>query len=58
LVGTKLDAVEDRSEALKILEETARIFAVEARAISAVTGEGIPEVTGLIFKLYERCEEV
>ncbi len=57
LVGTKLDAVEDREEALKILDETAQVFGVEARAISAVTGDGIPEITGLLFNLYERCEE-
>jgi len=42
LVGTKLDAVAGREEACSALEAAARAEGVDAYAISAATGEGVP----------------
>ncbi len=55
LVGTKLDAVGDREAALGEMTQVASHYGVQSMAISAVTGEGIDRLVGLVF---ERVEEV
>jgi GTP-binding protein len=55
LVGTKLDAVVERETALDDLTRVADRYGVVSMAVSAVTGEGIDRLVGLMF---ERVEEV
>jgi GTP-binding protein len=57
LVGTKLDAVTDREAVLAELEDTAAANGVRATAISAVTGEGVDKLVGLLFDLVEEVRE-
>ncbi len=57
LVGTKLDAVADRDEALAELESVAGEYGVGSGAISAVTGEGVDLVLRLLFDLTEEMRE-
>jgi len=54
LVGTKIDAVADREQALADLEAVAQGYGVRWAAISAVTGEGINQ---LVRMLLENVEE-
>jgi GTP-binding protein len=56
LVGTKLDAVADRDESLAGLEATAAQFGVDFCAISAVTGEGVNRLLGMLFGLIDELE--
>jgi len=56
LVGTKLDAVEDRDRAMAELQELAVRYGVDACAISAVTGEGVDRLVGMLFQLIEKQE--
>ncbi len=51
LVGTKLDAVSEREPALTELERAAAAYGVPWLAVSAVTGEGLRELVGLLFSL-------
>lgn len=53
LVGTKLDAVFDRESALSELATVAADHGVRYAAISAVTGEGIVPLVGMLFELVE-----
>ncbi len=57
LVGTKLDAVDDREAALAELAAVATSYGVRSIAISAVTGEGIDRLVGLLFDLVEEVIE-
>jgi GTP-binding protein len=57
LVGTKLDAVTDREAVLAELEATAAANGVRATAISAVTGEGVDKLVGMLFDLVEEVRE-
>lgn len=50
LVGTKLDAVGDDEPRVAELEACARAHRVSAVAISAVTGRGLPELLGELFR--------
>jgi GTP-binding protein len=56
LVGTKLDAVADRDVALADLAATAAQFGVDFCAISAVTGEGVDRLLGMLFGLIDELE--
>jgi len=56
LVGTKLDAVDDRDEATAELAELAAHNGVDHCAISAVTGEGVNRLIGMLFELIEERE--
>jgi GTP-binding protein len=56
LVGTKLDAVEDRAAACRELEALAGDHGVTWLAISAVTGEGIARLQGKLFDLVEQSK--
>jgi GTP-binding protein len=56
LVGTKLDAVADRTAAVGALEAAARRYGVGFCAISAVTGEGVRELLGMLFGLIDELE--
>jgi len=51
LVGTKLDAVADRDATARELARVAADFGVEMCAVSAVTGEGIDRLVGMLFML-------
>ncbi len=51
LVGTKMDAVLDRDQALIDLADVGSAFDVETHAISAVTGEGVVQLLHLLFEL-------
>ena len=51
LVGTKLDAAQDRDQALIDLSAAGSAFNVETHAISAVTGEGVNQLLHLLFGL-------
>jgi GTP-binding protein len=53
LVGTKLDAVVDRTSRLAELEAAARRYGVRASALSAVTGEGLQDLVTALFALVE-----
>jgi GTP-binding protein len=53
LVGTKSDAVADRGEALGRLSETAARHQVACCTISAVTGDGVGELIGMLFGIVE-----
>ena len=57
LVGTKLDAVANREAALAELTATAAANGVQAIAISAVTGEGVDRLVGVLFDLVEEAKE-
>jgi GTP-binding protein len=57
LVGTKLDAVADREAMLAGLTATAAANGVQAVAISAVTGEGVDRLVGVLFDLVEEVRE-
>ncbi len=56
LVGTKLDAVGDRDQAMAELSELAAHHGVDHCAISAVTGEGVDRLIGMLFELIEERE--
>ncbi len=58
LVGTKMDAVLDRDQALIDLADVGSTFDVETHAISAVTGEGVPKLLHLLFDLTGEEKEV
>lgn len=51
LVGTKIDAVFDRDQALNDLAEVASAYNVETHVISAVTGEGLNKLLHLLFNI-------
>ena len=53
LVGTKLDATEDREARMAELAEVAEGYGVACKAISAVTGENIDRLVGMLFDLVE-----
>jgi len=57
LVGTKLDAAGDREAVMGELEAVAQNHGAVWGAISAVTGEGIPQLVGLLFALVEEAKE-
>ena len=57
LVGTKLDAVADREASLTELAEVAGSHGVDCCAISAVTGEGLERLIGMLFHLIEEREQ-
>ena len=57
LVGTKLDAVADREAVLAELTAAAAVNGVQAIAISAVTGEGVDRLVGMLFDLVEEAME-
>ncbi len=57
LVGTKLDAVVDRDAARAELGSVAADHGVRWGAISAVTGEGVDVMLGLLFDLTEGVKE-
>jgi GTP-binding protein len=57
LVGTKLDAVDDRAPALATLDRVAAEHRVPWCAISAVTGEGVTPFLGRVFELAARRGE-
>jgi GTP-binding protein len=57
LVGTKLDAVNDREQALADLGTVAAAHGVRWRAISAVTGEGIDRLLEVLFDLVAGARE-
>ncbi len=56
LVGTKLDAAADRDQIENELAELAAHHGVEHCAISAVTGEGLNRLIGMLFRLIEELE--
>ncbi|HOC42800.1 MAG TPA: GTPase ObgE [Thermoanaerobaculales bacterium] len=56
LVGTKLDAVADREASLAELAGVAGSHGVASCAISAVTGEGLERLVGMLFHLIEERE--
>jgi len=51
LVGTKLDSVADRGAAIANLERVAADHWVRSTSVSAVTGEGIDRLVGMLFIL-------
>ncbi len=51
LVGTKLDMVSERDPVVATLSDIAASFGVEYRAISAITGEGLPRLMTALFDL-------
>jgi GTP-binding protein len=57
LVGTKLDAVSERDLVLPEVERVAVDHGVPWCAISAVTGEGVPRLVGMLFEMVEVPEE-
>jgi GTP-binding protein len=57
LVGTKTDALAEREATLVELDRTAREFGVPWCAISAVTGDGIDQLVGMLFELAGKREE-
>lgn len=57
LVGTKIDAVFDRDQAMSDLGEVASTFHVETHAISAVTGEGLDQLLHLLFRITGDAKE-
>jgi GTP-binding protein len=56
LVGTKLDAVPDRAAAEHELARVAAGYGVRWCQISAVTGEGVNRLVGMLFELTEQQE--
>lgn len=57
LVGTKIDAVADRSSSEAELNRVADEYGVPTWTISAVTGEGLRRLLGLLFKLVSEDQE-
>jgi GTP-binding protein len=57
LVGTKVDAVDDREAVLAELTSAAGTHGVQSTAISAVTGEGIDGLLGMLFEMVEEVTE-
>jgi len=57
LVGTKLDAVDERDEALAELQAAADGCGASWMAVSAVTGEGIPRLISALFGLLTEMTE-
>jgi GTP-binding protein len=57
LVGTKLDVVSDRDPVLAEVERVAVDHGVPWCAISAVTGEGVARLVGMLFEMVEVPEE-
>jgi GTP-binding protein len=57
LVGTKLDAVNDREAILGELADAASGHGVEWIAISAVTGEGVDGLLEVLFKMVEEVSQ-
>lgn len=58
LVGTKMDAVQDRDQVLIDLAAVGSAFDVETHVISAVTGDGMNPLLHLLFKLADDEREV
>jgi GTP-binding protein len=56
LVGTKIDAVDDRTTRCNELAAAARALGVSWGVISAVTGEGITELAHTLFELVEQSK--
>ncbi len=56
LVGTKLDAVGERGAVVGELERAATSYGAPWVAVSAVTGEGLRELVGLLFSLVNEHE--
>jgi GTP-binding protein len=56
LVGTKMDAVSDRDRVQAELEGVAVEQGVSCCAISAVTGEGVSRLVGMLFEMVEESE--
>ena len=56
VVGTKLDAVVDRAAAERELARVASDHGVPWCHISAVTGEGVNRLVGMLFELIEKQE--
>ena len=57
LVGTKLDAAADRETKLAELAAAAADHGARWLAISAVTGEGLDQLLGVLFELVEEARE-
>ena len=57
LVGTKVDAVADRPASEAELERVAAVHGAPALIISAVTGEGVRRLLGLLFELVSKDRE-
>ena len=57
LVGTKIDAVADRSSSEAELSRVAAEYGALTWTISAVTGEGLRRLLGLLFKLVSQDQE-
>jgi GTP-binding protein len=57
LVGTKLDAVADRAAVLEEVAAVAADHGVDWCVISAVTGEGLDRLIGMLFRLIEQREQ-
>lgn len=57
LVGTKTDATADRSSSEAELDQVAAEYGVPTWTISAVTGEGVRHLLGLLFKLVAENQE-
>ncbi len=57
LVGTKIDAVNELEEALADLVAVAESHGVQSVVISAVTGEGIDRLLGVLFAMVEDAKE-
>ena len=57
LVGTKIDAVADRSSCEAELNRVAAEYGALTWTISAVTGEGVRRLLGLLFKLVSEDQE-
>jgi GTP-binding protein len=51
LIGTKLDAVASRDDALQSLRDAADREGVDWIAVSAVTGEGLNQLVGALFQM-------
>jgi len=58
LVGTKTDAVANRSASEAELDQVAAEYGVHTCTISAVTGEGVRPLLGLLFKLVSENQEM
>jgi GTP-binding protein len=57
LVGTKLDAVSDRGSADDELERVAKHHGVSWCSISAVTGEDVVRLVGMLFEMVEERDQ-
>jgi GTP-binding protein len=58
LVGTKVEAVADRSASEAELNRVAAEYEVPVLTISAVTGDGLRRLLGLLFKLVSENQEI